>query len=42
MSHYLRNKIRKFITHNQLKPSVIQLFKVHIISFLESKEFNFR
>jgi len=32
MNHYLRSKIRKFTKQNQLEYSVIQLFKVHIIS----------
>jgi len=40
MSHYLRSKIWKFTTQNQLKSSVIQLFKVHIILFLREISFH--
>ena len=33
ITHYLRGKIWKFTTQNQLKCPVIQLFKIHIILF---------
>jgi len=39
VNYYLRRKIRKFVTHNQLKHSDIQLFKIHIISFLRGITF---